>query len=269
LNSRFIQKLRLAGRFSGFLISSGNRYRVHSPFLYQMICEVIRNNKPVEGEDKIEMLRKECLQNRSIIFKTDFGTGAGGSGSKKYPVTVRSVARRSLASRKEARRLSRMVSFVHAGRILELGTSLGITTAYLAKANPGARIITLEGCPELSKMASNHFSGLDLKNITVRVGRFEDTLGPSLEELEKVDLVFIDGNHRGEALLNYFNRCLGHANNNTVIVIDDIHASPSMERAWETICRDERVRVSLDLFYSGWVFLRKESSKQHFKLRYV
>jgi len=234
-----------------------------------MINEVVRNNRPVEGENEAEMLRRECLQNRSVIFKTDYGTGAGEAGSNKYPVTVRSVARRSLASRKEARRLSRMVSFMNAGQILELGTSLGVTTTYLAKANPDARIITLEGCPELSRMARHNFSKLRLKNITLREGRFEDTLEPALEELGKAGLVFIDGNHRGDALMDYFNWCLRYSHNGTVMVIDDIHASPSMEQAWETICRDERVTVSLDLFYSGWVFLRKESSKQHFRLRYV
>jgi len=269
LNSRFIHKLWLAERFAGFMISAGNRYRVHSPYLYRMVNEVIRNNRPVEGENEAEMLRRECLQNRSVIFKTDYGTGAGESGSKKYPVTVRSVAARSLASRKEARRLSRLVSFMNAGQILELGTSLGITSIYLAKANPEARIITLEGCPELSKMARDTFSRLNLKNITVRVGRFEDTIDPALEELGKVDLVFIDGNHRGDALMDYFNQCLRYSHNGTVIVIDDIHASPSMEQAWGEICQDERVTVSLDLFYSGWVLLRKESSKQHFRLRYV
>ena len=100
-------------------------------------------------------------------------------------------------------------------------------------------------------------------------GRFEDTLTVALKKLGSVDLVYIDGNHRKEALLDYFDRCLNYIHNNSVIVCDDIHASKGMEEAWNIIIQRPGVTVSLDFFYSGWVFFRKESSLQHFKLRYI
>ena len=220
------------------------------------------------GEEHIEALRKECLKSRKIINKKDFGTGSGEAENVTYPVEIRKIAADSLTSRRNARRLNRMVRFMKAQKILEIGTSLGITSAYLAMANPGARIITLEGCPELSNIARKNFRRLGLDNVDLIEGRFENTLPKALEQLGTVDFVYIDGNHRKEAMLDYFSKCLAFSNNNTVMIFDDIHMTDEMENGWDAMVKNEKIRVSLDLFFSGWIFFRKESSREHFKLRY-
>jgi predicted O-methyltransferase YrrM len=247
---------------------AGSRYQVHSPYLYKLIGEVIRPRQRINETLEIENLRKEYLVNREIIIKTDFGAGAEGLESRNYPATIRNIAKISLTSRRKAERLYRLERFMKAGRILEFGTSLGITASYLATANRQARVITLEGCPELCLRARNHFNRLGLTNIELIEGRFEDTMGSALEKLGGADLVYFDGNHRKEALLEYFIRCLPFISNDTVFVFDDIHSSAGMEQAWEEARQHEMVTVSLDLFFSGWIFFRKELSRQHFRLRY-
>jgi predicted O-methyltransferase YrrM len=256
-------------RFADFMIRSGNRYQVHSPFLYSFIDYVIRPRKKVEMEEEIELIRNKCINNSKIILKTDYGAGSGNQETLLIQVPVSKVARSSLTSRRHARRLNRLVRLLNSKNILEIGTSLGITTAYMAMANPDARIITLEGCPELSRIARSHFEELGLENVDLIVGRFEDTLEKALARLGSVDLVYLDGNHRRGAVLDYFSKCLEFANNDTVIIVDDIHSSKEMEEAWDEARTHERVTVSLDLFHSGWILLRKESSRQHFRLRYI
>jgi predicted O-methyltransferase YrrM len=268
LNSKTWQKTRFAGRFVRFIFSSGTRHQVHSPFLYDFINEVIRSKQRIENEDKIEALRKSLLKSRTIINKKDFGTGSEKPGNMTYPAEIRKIARRSLNPAKYARRLSLLVKYLRAEKVLELGTSLGITTSYLASGNPLCKITTLEGCPETSMNAIANFRELKLGNIKLITGRFEDTLPVALEELGSVDIVFIDGNHRKEAVLDYFVKCVEYSNNNTVIIVDDIHLSEGMEEAWEEIKRHDMARVSLDLFYSGWIIMRKELSRQHFRLKY-
>lgn len=269
MNSKLTQRAWLAGRFVDFLLHSGNRYRVHSPFIYSLIGEVIRIDKPADGGDRIEQIRHECKKSKEIINKTDYGNGGTNNHGITYPVTLQHIVRTSLTSPRHARRLYRLAWFMKAERILEIGTSLGLTTAYLAQANPGARIISLEGCPELSRKAREHFKRLGLENIEVMEGRFEDTLPEALERLGTVDLVFIDGNHRKEAVLDYYEKCFAHSCNDTVMVFDDIRASAGMEQAWELLRQEQEVRISLDFFFTGWIFFRKESSKQHFRLRYI
>jgi predicted O-methyltransferase YrrM len=267
--NKFTEKAWITGRFIKFILHAGNRYHIHSPFLYSFVAEVLRNTKPVEAAAKIENLRKDCLNSHEIIQKTDFGQNKKKPGVIHYPVKVKEIAASSLSAPRQARRLFRLAKFTGAGRILEIGTSLGLTASYLALANPNGKVITLEGCPELSRKAREHFTLLGIDNAELLEGRFEDTLDKALEKLGTVDLVYIDGNHRKEALLNYFERCMNYVHNNSVIVCDDIHSSREMEQAWEEITGRKEVTVSLDLFFSGWVFFRKESSRQHFRLRYV
>lgn len=234
-----------------------------------MIDEVIRRDKTEEKFARIEQIRRECLKSDDIIQKTDYGDGGEKKPGKVYPITLRKIARTSLSPPRIARRLFRLARFMKATKILEIGTSLGITTAHLALARPDARIITLEGCPELSRIAREHFNRLGIMNIELMEGRFEENLSKALNQLGTVDLIYIDGNHQKEALLGYYIQCYQHSGNDTVIVFDDIHSSPGMEEAWEKIRQKEEATVSLDLFTSGWVLFRKESSKQHFRLRYI
>jgi predicted O-methyltransferase YrrM len=269
LNNTFAQRAWLAGRFIDFLLHSGNRYSIHSPFLYSLISEVIRKDKPVKECERVEQLREACKKSKEIIRKTDYGEGSRNAIDNIYPVALRHIVLTSLASPRHARRLYRVARYIKAERILEIGTSIGMTTAYLALANPDARIITLEGCPELCLKAREHLTRLGIKNVEVLEGRFEETLPKALDRLESVDLVFVDGNHRREAMLDYYEKCEIHSNNNTIIVFDDIRASEETEQAWEQIRLQNEIRISLDLFYSGWIFFRKESSKQHFRLRYI
>jgi predicted O-methyltransferase YrrM len=268
LNSKITQKAWLTVRFIDFLLHSGNRYRVHSPYLYTLIEEVIRNDKAGANVERIEQIRQECIIGAEIIQKTDYGESGANNPGRIYPIAVRKIALNSLTPPGNARRLYRLVRFMKARKILEIGTSLGITTAYLAMANPDARIITLEGCPELNRKAKEHFHRLGIENIELIEGRFEENLSKALDRLGTVDLVFIDGNHHKEAVIVYYEQCFEHSGNDTVMILDDIHSSPEMEEAWDLIRQKEEVRVSLDLFFTGWMIFRKESSKEHFRLRY-
>lgn len=112
-----------------------------------------------------------------------------------------------------------------------------------------------------------------MKNISLKVGNFDELL--SAENLSRgievvtpgLDLIYFDGNHQKEATLNYFNKLLPLAHNNSVFIFDDIHWSKGMEEAWEEIKAHPRVRVSIDSFFWGLIFFREEQEKEHFTLR--
>ena len=81
------------------------------------------------------------------------------------------------------------------------------------------------------------------------------------------DLIYFDGNHQKEATLHYFEKLLPMAHNDSVFIFDDIHWSREMEEAWDQIKAHPQVRVSIDTFYWGLVFFRKEQEKEHFTIR--
>jgi predicted O-methyltransferase YrrM len=148
---------------------------------------------------------------------------------------------------------------------LELGTSLGIATHVLSLGRPASKIKTIEGCPNISKYTEAHFRRCGLSNIELLRGDFKEVL-TSLKS-ERYDLVYIDGNHNKEATLDYFQMLLPHAHNDTVFIIDDIYWSKGMTKAWDILIEHPKVTVSIDTFYWGFLFFRKEQAKQHFVIR--
>ncbi len=245
-----------------FLLRSGNEHGLHCPFIFDIYCTAIRPQKTFYCFQGIEELRHSLQQQTRVINVTDLGTG-GGSNER----SIESIANRTLKPPHIAQMLFRVVQYLQPLHILDLGTSLGITTAYLASGNPKAKVYSFEGCQNIAQEARRNFKKLSIRNVEIIEGNIDYTLQERLERLPSLDFAFIDANHTFEATLRYFEICLSKAHRQTVIVFDDIYWSEGMARAWETIKADKRVILSVDLFYLGITFLRPLQPKQHFILR--
>jgi predicted O-methyltransferase YrrM len=262
-----VNKLPFAIKYIRYWLSAKTAHGIHSPFVFALYNEVIHTKSNYYSYDKIEQLRKKLLLSKKEINVTDLG--AGKSGKR----TIAQIAERSAKNAKYCQLLFRLVNHFKPEIILELGTSLGISTCYLASADPNSKVITIEGCPDTAAEAKKNFESLGLKNIESITGNFDVTLQQKLHSGLKtkdsiLDLVFFDGNHKKEPTLNYFRQCLDHANNDSVFIFDDIHWSDEMEETWEEIKKHPKVTVTIDLFFLGLVFFRKEQSKEDFKIRY-
>jgi predicted O-methyltransferase YrrM len=212
-------------------------------------------------------LRDQLLNDTTVLEVEDFG--AGSAIDKKNKRSISSIAKNAAKPKKFGQLLFRMVKRYQPKTILELGTSLGITTSYLSLAKPDARLITMEGSKEIADVAKQNFNAIELKNVELIEGNFDNTLSSVVRGLPSVDFSFIDGNHRQEPTERYFKELLAKTNNNSILVFDDIHWSSEMEAAWEAIKNDAAVTCSIDLFFIGIVFFRKEfKEKQHFVIRF-
>ena len=235
---------------------------VHSPFVFSLIEDVLNEKNEYYAYKEIENARKNLLADNSTIFVNDHGTG------KSRQRQISEIARCSLKSKKEAQMLFRFACLMQPKNILELGTCLGITTLYLAKARSSANIFTIEGCPNIAKIAQQNFKNLSAKNITSFVGNINTELPKVLSQIDSLDMVFFDANHTKEATLNYFYQCLEKANEGSVFIFDDIYWSKGMTEAWEEIYKNPAVTYSIDLFHLGIVFFNKEWKKSHFKIKF-
>lgn len=250
-----------------FTASNGKGHGTHSPFVFEFITKVLNDKTEYDAYKKVEQLRKELLRDKTILSIDDYG--AGSAVSKKNKRTVSAIARNSAKSKKLAQLLFRMVKKYQPEKILELGTSLGITTSYLSYANPYSGIISLEGAGEAADVARRNFDKAGIRNISIVKGNFDSTLLKVLEELKQVDFAFIDGNHRQEPTERYFLQLLPFLNNDSIVVFDDIHWSREMAAAWKTIKKYQSVNCSIDLFFIGIVLFKNEfKEKQHFKIRF-
>lgn len=260
---------QLAKKYLHYYVTAhnGKGHGMHSPFVFDFILHVLNNTSGYRAPAEIEALRKRLLNDKTLLQIDDLGAGSRAGATKQR--TVQQIAKSALKPKKYARLLYRLVKHYRPKNIIELGTSLGITTAYLASANPAGRIITIEGSKAVAEAAQKNFDRLSLKNIQLRQGSFDDHLPPALRLLPSVDLAYLDGNHRYEPTMNYFDRLLSKAHNDSVFIFDDIHWSEEMERAWAEIETHPAVRCTADVFFLGFVFFRAEfKAKQHFILRF-
>lgn len=249
-------------------IKSKSGFEIHSPFVFQFYSKILNDRSFHDEYRTIEGLRSHLLRNRSVFEMTDLGSLGNEMQSGNKHISVRDVIKNSSVRPVYGRFLFRMARYLKPSCILELGTSLGISTIYLAMGYPQGHITTIEGCPRTAEMAAKNFNLMGLTNIDQIIGPFEKDLPDLLEHLGKIGLVFIDGNHRKEPVLHYFYQCLQHIHDDSVIIFDDIHWSKEMEEAWKVIREHPSVTITIDLFRMGLVFFKEGLSKEDFILHF-
>lgn len=252
-----------------FLWHSKNEHAVHSPFVFTLITKCFYDRKLKPEYPLLKEYRKALLENKNTIEVTDFG--AGSKVFKSNTRKIAKIAKTAGITRKRAQLLFRITSYFQPDIILEIGTSLGLATSALAlgsqKLVTKTQITTLEGCPETAKIAQEQLEKFGLTNVEFVVTEFSAYLEKVNSLSEHFSLIYFDGNHQKKATLEYFDLLLSTITNDTVWIFDDIHWSPEMEDAWETIKKHPKVTVTIDTFQWGFVFFRQEQPKEHFIIR--
>ncbi len=238
----------------------------HSAFVFDFIENVLKNRDTLPIWKEIEKKRRHLLLSNHYIYVTDLGANSNKHGFNSHK-KIKSITAHSSKSIHWCRFLARLVRKYQCENIIEFGTAVGISTAYLATANPDkARVFTVEGCSEIAEVAEYVFKDLCIDNIDLVNTDFEYVINNMKEKFNNVDLFFLDGNHTYEATTHYFNVVKEYAKPSSIFIFDDIHWSKDMEKAWEEIWKDEKVTISIDLFQMGVVFFREGIVKQHFIL---
>ena len=249
--------------YFNFILKSNNQHGIHSPFVYDLITNCFYDKKNYPEYTEIQNFRKQVLQNKTEIEITDFGAGSRVFKSNKRKVSA--IAKNAGITLKRQQLLFRLCRYFKPEKVLELGTSVGLGTASIAISKVSKHINTVEGCPNTSTIAQQFFNNFNLSNIKLHPSTFEDFFRRN--STEKYDLVYIDGNHDKENTLRYFEIILDKIHNNSVLIFDDIYWSSAMTEAWIEIIQHPKVTVSIDTFYWGIVFFRKEQAKEDFTIR--
>ncbi|MCU0358698.1 MAG: class I SAM-dependent methyltransferase [Cyclobacteriaceae bacterium] len=234
-------------------------HSLHSPFLYELYTQVIKQESL--PDPAIEKLRKKLLNDHRMIAVDDLG--AGSKHADSHQRLISEIAHHSLTTPAFASLYDRLATYFNARIIVELGTSLGITSLYLAR-EAERKVYTFEGSPALAEIATISFEFAGSNNITLIEGNIDQTLPYLLTGLPKVDMVFMDANHRYEPTVRYFELLVRRTHEHSLIIIDDIHDQAEMEKAWRTVQRHPLVYTTIDLFRCGLVFVNPALSKQHY-----
>ncbi|MCO4822950.1 MAG: class I SAM-dependent methyltransferase [Flavobacteriaceae bacterium] len=250
-------------QYARFLIQSTNQHGLHSPFVYQLVTQCFYNKKRHLAYKAIKNYRNELKRNHLELEITDLGAGSKVLRSNKRKVSQ--ILKHNSASLKRSKLLFRISEYFKSNAILELGTSLGVATQALSLGNPNAKITTVEGCPNIANFTQENFYKQELKNIRLITDNFDHAIDQF--EDKTFDLIYLDGNHQKAPTIAYFESLLTHTHNDTVFVLDDIYWSKGMTEAWHIIKAHPKVTVTIDTFFCGFVFFRKEQEKEDFIIR--
>lgn len=240
---------------------------IHSPYLFYIVRMLGNDGHQYYCWSDIEDRREAMLRAPKLVNVQDFGSGGDG---KIYQRLVSDIAHTSLLPARYAQFFFRIIAYLshEAGKplnIVELGTNLGLTSAYLQLAERKNKVTTFEGAGELIQMAQLNWQKLGIHTISVVEGNIDDTLSTNLPK--QLDFGYMDANHRLEPTLRYFDLLAQRAHGKTIIAIDDIHYSPEMEQAWHTIQQRSDVTTTMDFYHLGLVFFDTHYLKRHYKLR--
>ena len=242
---------------------------IHSPYLFYLVRFIMRDDNTYYCFADIER-RRELLQAcEDVLDVLDYGS-AGSKTGTRIARKVSEIAKTHLERPQIGQLLFRVVLFMSRDQkrpleILELGTSLGVTTAYMASADSRNHVLTLEGSEQVLKVAQGVWRTLRLENIEWQQGNIDDTLYTCARE--QLDLAYVDANHTYEATKRYADFLLNRMTEKGVVMLDDIHYSKEMEQAWKELKDDARVTTSMDLYYIGLLFVDSHYLKRHYRIR--
>lgn len=243
-------------------LNTVDEHSIHSPFFFDFYNHVIK--KETQDNDQfssIEEVRQKLLMNPTEVTVNDLG--AKSSHFKKTNRPIAKIAATSLSPASLCRLYNRIIHYIEAKHIVELGTSLGITTLYLAQKE-NAHITTFEGNPSMIDVALTNFEYFDKKNIELVDGNLDTKLSDYLLKASKISFVLMDANHRYEPTIRYFNLLIRKMDDQGIIVLDDIHYSEEMNLAWKELSHHQLVYGSVDLFRCGILFLDPALNRQHY-----
>jgi predicted O-methyltransferase YrrM len=251
-------------KYLPFLLEASNQHGVHSPFIYQLVtqCFYKKINKNLWRAflDTRQYLKDKSKEKNN----TDFGTGS--KISKRNTRQVSQIAKVAGISNKKAKILIKTLDYLKPERILEIGASMSLGTSAIKKENESTSILILEECTETCKTVQQLFKKNNFEGIEIINGNFSEILSTCTQN-KKFDCVVFDRSHTKKATLNYFEECLKTIHNNSFFIFDDIYRTSEMQEAWSVIKKHSKVTVTVDVFYFGIVFFRKEQAKEHFKIR--
>lgn len=244
-----------------YYFNANTIYNLHSPFIYNFIRNVFDTHKEYYAFSEIEKCRKFYIKkNETEIPNIDFGASKNKIISHRK---LSDIAHTMTSSPWQCKIIHNIILHNTSSISVELGTSLGIATLYMACSRRNAQVYTLEGNPYLANIAEENAKQLGCANVQVVSGPFAKTLPQLLQQLTHIDFLFIDGHHTYEATIAYYTACMPKLTSRSVVMVDDIRWNKEMWSCWSYLITRPEVTLSIDSFDFGLLFFDTSLTKQN------
>ncbi len=238
-----------------YYFSALNKYKVHSPFVFDFLNEILEDDRIYYSFGVIENYRRNLLGNASKI-----------NNNGKAP-TINQLTKSKSISDKIGQLLFKTVHLYKPNTILSIGSNLGIASLYQGMPNSKAQLVSLESSIPIAQQTTHFIKQLGIKNIQLKAGNLGEVLPPTLKELTSIDQVYFNDFWGMKSTSNYFKTCAAYFNPNTVFIFREPYASEDSLAFWQKIKAHEKVKLSIDLYDLGFLFFRSEQKEAaHYQL---
>jgi precorrin-6B methylase 2 len=220
-------------------------YGVHSPFTYGLITKVIEEKTPYYVFDDIENFRKILLfpENKTRILT------AKETQHKNYGAL-----------------LFRLVNFFKSQTVLQIGSSTGIMSLYLAlPLRNSCMCYALEERKGLLKCIMDFTDENHLQNLHFMEGDYNECLSQLKTTVDAFDLIFINQTGNPDKTMAGIELVKPFIHKNSILIIDGIARNKDMKDLWKKIKNHPETRLTIDLLALGIVFFDEKLHKKHYK----
>lgn len=250
--------------YISYFFNKVDEHSLHPPFVYNFYTKVIRGDLAELEDQAVESWRKKLLDDATIADGNDMGAGSRQLNANAYRISA--IAKKGISSSKECIRYRKICDLLATNSVLELGTSVGIATAYLARSALVKEIFTIEGNTTLAQYATRLWKDLDCQTIKLMQGDIDHILKETISEMKEVDLAIIDANHQQAAVLSYYHTIQPYMTDKGCMIIDDIRWSRDMYRGWKKLLQIHDISCSIELMDQGILFFDASIPRQHYVL---
>lgn len=238
-----------------YYFSALNKYKVHSPFVFEFLNEILEDDRFYHSFGIIENYRRNLLGNGSKI---------NASGKEQ---TINQLAKAKNISNKIGEFLFKTVHLYKPKTILTVGANLGIASLYQATPNSKAKLVAIEPSVSIAQQTNTFFKQLGIQNIEIKAGNIREHLALSLKKMPVLDFIYFNDFWGKDTTFAYFETCLSSCNPNSVFVIRSPYDSAESIAFWEAAKTHKKVKLSIDLYDLGFLFFRSEQKEvAHYQL---
>lgn len=264
INPKAVDALFSAVQYVKYLFNRVDEHKIHSPFVFELYNNVIANKAFYYHYFTMQELETALRNDHSVL---QFHK-AGSSQGMLEKASVAEIYSKQAISEKYGKLLFRLANYFQPTYTVELGTNLGVSSAWLMLGCNTQKLYTIEAVPLLLQKAHLMWHSIEAGPINAKEGNADEVLPELLSTLPHVDMAYIDANHLYHPTMKYFELLLTKCHENSLLIFDDIHWSQAMHQAWKDIQQHPDVTLTIDLFRLGLVFFKQGRAKEHFVLKY-
>jgi hypothetical protein len=231
---------------------------IHSPFLFRLITEVIENKTRLP---EYNILRNERDQLSHLIKRKSAEVEIQTLRDSIFNLSGRkNLFKATELPLRYGRLIFRLITEFKPKSISCYGPSFGMNLLYLALPDKSTPVDFFQSDNYLCKSCQTVLQNEGVQNVSFVHN--EELIDHSAEFIF-MNLAFLP-DETGK-LIKAITAAQGE---NDVLIIRGIHESKQMEAIWKELIKDNKVRISLDLYEIGIILFQKKLQKEHFILRF-